>query len=283
MQLKLYLLFLMVTVVMITPLKAQNSESKLTGSLYADSKILFEENNLPSHTPLLPQIQNKKSPMLAGLFSLIIPGAGEFYAGDYLKAAIFIAVEAAVITTALVYDKKGDDQTEKFENYADQNWSVIRYAEWLVQYRDADRNKIIISNDESLPPWQRINWNELNLAEEGFSHKLPRYGEQQYYELIGKYPQYSSGWDDFTGGPVYHEISPKFTFYSGERGKANDYYSVASTAVIGIYINHFLSMLDAVWTTVNYNNSLAVNMRVEQIQVANKIELVPTLKFSYGF
>jgi hypothetical protein len=65
--------------------------------------------------------------------SLVIPGAGEFYAGSYWKAAAFVIVEAAVITTAIIYDNKGDDQTERFENYADENWSVVKYAEWLAQ------------------------------------------------------------------------------------------------------------------------------------------------------
>jgi hypothetical protein len=34
------------------------------------------------------------------------------------------------------------------------------------------------------------------------SHRLPPHGDQQYYEMIGKYHQYSPGWNDFTGGGV---------------------------------------------------------------------------------
>jgi hypothetical protein len=101
--------------------------------------------------------------------------------------------------------------------------------------------------------------------------------------LIGKYHHYSPGWNDYTGGDNTTLLSDNFKFYSHERGKANDFYSVASTAVIGIYINHFLSAIDAVWSTVNYNKSLAVKMRMEEVYLANKIELVPTLKFSYNF
>ena len=40
------------------------------------------------------------------------------------------------------------------------------------------------------------------------SHNLPPHGDQQYYELIGKYHQYSSGWNDFTDGrDKDHDIS----------------------------------------------------------------------------
>jgi len=122
----------------------------------------------------------------------------------------------------------------------------------------------------------------LNAAETG-SHKLPPHGEQQYYELIGKYHQYSSGWNDYTGGENNDQISPNFTFYSGMRGEANDFYSVASTAVIGIYVNHFLSALDAVWSTTQFNKDLAVKVRLENIQYANRVEYYPKIYFTYSF
>ena len=198
---------------------------------------------------------------------------------------MFVVIEAAVVTTAVIYDGKGDDKTTEFQNYADDyknpdhNWSVVKYAEWL---NDHGAN-ISINSDESLPPWKRVNWTELNNAETG-SHKLYAHGEQQYYEMIGKYHQFSPGWNDFPDNQVSLEpISQNFHYYAGLRGKANDYYNVAAKAVIGIYINHFLSAADAIWTTINYNKSLAVKVRVEKRQFANQIELVPTLKLSFGF
>ena len=119
--------FLILLVILILPVKAQTIE-KLSGNLFTDSKILFEESRFVQRssdsvesarsdrtefwrtglyeTPFgesLPQIslqsENKKSPFLAGLFSFVIPGSGEVYAGNYWKAAIFLVIEAAVITT----------------------------------------------------------------------------------------------------------------------------------------------------------------------------------------
>lgn len=274
-----YLVVVIFILTVFTPVKAQSSELNLTGNLYNDSKIIMERYNSESQPQISLQNGERKSPILAGFLSLGLPGAGEFYAGNYLKAAIFFVVEVAVITTAVIYDKKGDDQTKKFERYANENWSVVKYAEWLNENQNAS---IQINPNESLPHWQRVNWTELNANEHG-SHKLPPYGNQQYYELIGKYHQYSPGWNDFTGGQNNAQISPNFIFYSGERGKANDYYGVASTAVIVIYINHFLSALDAVWTASEFNKSLAVQMRVEQVQFANQIEMMPTVRLSFNF
>jgi hypothetical protein len=157
----------------------------------------------------------------------------------------------------------------------------VRYAEWL----NNQGANIQIDSDESLPPWRRVNWAALNEAErqvQGFSHTLPPYGDQQYYELIGKYFQFTSGWDDYSGGNISN-FTPHLLYYAHEHAKADDYYNVASKAVIGIYINHFLSVLDAVWSTVQYNKSLAVKMRMEQIQFANEVELIPTIKLSFSF
>jgi Family of unknown function (DUF5683) len=251
----------------------------LTGSLQYDSKILLSNYTALQTNSLADELPGQKSPVLSGVFSAIIPGAGQVYNEDWWIAGIFLAVEAALITTAITYENKGDEQTESFEQYADQNWSVVDYAEWLNTY---EQGNIQINPDESLPPWERVDWDELNAAETG-SHNLPPHGEQQYYELIGKYHQYSSGWNDFTGGSNKELISPNFTYYAGERGEANDYYNTSSTAVVGIYINHILSAAEAVWGANRFNNNLSVSLRVQNTNLADRNELVPTLFFKYSF
>jgi len=72
----------------------------------------------------------KKSVVLASGLSLAFPGAGEYYTQEYWKAGIFLAAEITGITFGLVYNGKGNDQTNFFQNYADKNWSAARYADW---------------------------------------------------------------------------------------------------------------------------------------------------------
>jgi hypothetical protein len=229
-------------------------------------------------------LPSKKSPVLSGVLSAIIPGAGQIYNEDYWVAAVFVAVEAALVTTAIVYENKGDEQTDYYESYADQYWSVVDYAEWLNTYNPETDPDIEIDYDTpGLQPWERIvSWSQLNEAETG-SHNLPPHGEQQYYEMIGKYHQYSSGWNDFAGGSNKELISPNFIYYSGERGQANDYYNTSSTAIVGIYINHLLAAAEAVWGANRFNDKLAINLRVEPYNFASGTELVPTLKFKFSF
>jgi hypothetical protein len=263
-------------------LAQKNSENKFTGNLKTDSEIALAGYNSFHQQIIPPQVENHKSPILAGLMSLVIPGLGEVYTKNYLKAAIFAAVEAAVITTAIIYDKKGDDQTDLFEDFADENWSVVKYAEWLNKHKGTN---ISINHDPNLPAWEQVNWQELNNAESQFSHKLPPHGAQQYYELIGKYSQYNHGWaDQMMDTPEYlNNLTPMFRNYSSMRGQANDFYSVASTAVIGIYINHFLSALDAVWSASLYNKNIGMKVRVQQNNFADRIEYMPTINLQFNF
>jgi hypothetical protein len=274
--------FLLLVITFVSPVYPQTSEMNLTGSLYADSKILFERNNVEALPELTFQKEDKKSPLLAGALSFVLPGAGEFYNGDYIRAGIFVAIEAAVITTAVIYNNKAIKQTESFQNFADKNWSVVKYAEYLNSQQTDQSKLVYINPDESLPPWERVNWTQLNAAEQAGNgtHMLAQHGTQQYYELIGKYHEYIPGWP---GGNDIVNPPQIMLDYSKMRGKANDLYNVSSKAVIGIYINHFLSVLDAVWVTVKHNKSLAVKMRMEQTYYADRTELVPTLKFSLSF
>ncbi len=266
----------------------KNLQTNVTGNLSYDTQTILREYHPVETVSLnLEQSSDKKSPVLAGLFSVLIPGSGELYAGEYWKAAIFGILEAGLITAAIVYNNKGDDKTNEFENYADNvsdnsGWSVVRYAQWINQYKDKN---IQINPDPNLKPWQRVSWEELNSVEreiQGFSHTLARHGEQQYYEMIGKYHQFSPGWWDFNGGSNNSEISPAFKYYSGLRGDANNFYNLSTAAVIGIYINHFLSGLDAVWSVVQFNKNLAVKVRMDSYQLTDKMELFPAVYLKYN-
>jgi Family of unknown function (DUF5683) len=284
------LLIILISIIFVGIVFGQSEIEKkveLTGSLYADSKIIMNDYSQLSGNPMADDMPSKKSPVLAGVLSAVIPGAGQIYNEDYWIAAAFVVVEAALVTTAVVYDNKGDDQTTYFQNYADDytnpdhHWSVVDYAQWLIDYHDGDPS-IIINTDETIPPWQRVDWVKLNAAEVG-SHHLPPHGDQQYYEQIGKYHQYSPGWNDFSGGSNKEIISPNFLYYSDQRGQANDYYNTASTAIVGIYINHLLAAGEAIWGANRFNDKLTVNIRVEPYNFASGTELVPTLKMKFSF
>jgi len=283
---KIILLFLILFSAFAFPQSEKNTSLMLTGNLKTDSKISlikFENEKLVTSSF---QMTDKKSPIKASLFSAILPGAGQLYNGDYILSAIFAVAEATVIAVAVIYNNKGNQKTDEFQNFADQHWNVKRYAQWTLdnlQHLNSSLNKNdypVFDNNGN------VIWSELNRLEtaigNGYSHNLPMHGEQQYYELIGKYPQYSSGWNDFQGND-YHNLSPNFLNYSDQRGEANDLYKVSTRAVAGIYINHILSALEAAWGASRFNKNLSMNMRIRQLNFANRTEFIPTMNFRYSF
>lgn len=271
--------------------RVESDELKLTGNLQYDSKLLHVAYQADELNKIDFNLQNKNSVLLSTVLSAAVPGAGQIYNGDFWKAAIFLGLEAGLITAAVLYSKKGDDKNAEFESYADQNWSVVKYAQWLITNRTAlglPEGDVTIDPNTNLKPWERVNWSELNHVESRFSHKLPKYGDQQYYELIGKYPQYNHGWADQLNDntPEYNaNLTPMFLGYAQMRGEANDFYNASTRFVVFVVINHILSAGEAAWSSAMFNKNLAINVRVspEIINTAMDVELIPKLNLSLRF
>ncbi len=268
-------------------------------ALNAQDKILTGDVGLD----IMPAIEKSRtvgdeiSPLKVGIMSALIPGSGQIYTKSYLKSALFISAEVVSWIVYFVYTKKGDEQTRKFERYADENWSVVDYADWMNRWMEkyvktGDPPLVRISPDASKKPWERVNWEELNRAERyisqisgGFSHTLPFYGEQQYYELIGKYHQYAPGWNDFDRNFLPENVAdlrptPKFLFYSAERGKANDFYTIAANSMFVVVANHVLSAMDASITAILHNKKLRTET---SLKYDFGVGLVAKIKLSVDF
>jgi hypothetical protein len=302
----------------LSALGGEKAKLHLTGNssvdFFSNPELLSARISISDTTPVewtTPSLEREKSPWLAGVLSLGVPGAGELYTKSYFKAAFFFAAEAASWIVAYSYNKKGDRQTDLFKAYANEHWSALRYALWTYNYRSDLSNGHILPGDtpsgvpydpvpdgefaDCGPPFECVSWNELHRLESdiaaadfnGYTHQLPAYGEQQYYELIGKYDQFSRGWDDAdqsapTGIPI-HSNSKRFYEYAQMRADANNFYDVAGTFVSVAVVNHIVSALDAFWSATRYNKVLhaEVKMRLQQTQFG--LMPVTQAKVSYTF
>ena len=284
---------LLITMVLYTVCILPQTNTNFTGSLSADSRLILNEYQDDAvKQSSFESPADKKSVLLAGVLSGIIPGAGEVYIGgttNYIKAGVFALIEAVSIYYSISYNQRGDAQTNFFQNFADQRWSVVRYAQWIND--NTSGVKVTINPNTALPAWQRVDWASLNAAEDaigaiGFTHKLPPHGEQQYYELIGKYPQYARGWEDDTqpdnlSNPDY--ITPEFHWYSEMRGDANNLYKVSARGTAILYVNHVLSILDAIWSSITFNKNIALNVSYDRVNLAFVEDWTPTLHLKYSF
>lgn len=233
----------------------------------------------------------EKSPYLGALFSGLIPGTGEVYSKQYIKGAVFFAIEVGLWIAYSSYESKGNDQTAAYENFADQNWNVYQYAEWLKTAGGG----FPLSGDIDLTASPDVLLVQINKCEDasGFSHRLPYYGEQQYYELIGKYQTFVAGWKDAnltylnqnqTNFRTYK--SDMFINYSVDRQEANSYYDKSSTALTLVIVNHILSAADAAWSVTMFNKELKVktglNMENKYSYFGEK-KLIPVANLNVTF
>lgn len=231
----------------------------------------------------------QKKPALAFGMSLILPGAGQFYNGNYWRTALYSGFEILGWTMAAIYNDKGDQEDAIFRKYADQHWDEVIY--WAKVYQLGRNNNGVIpdagqgwdinepSSPGTLPEWISRGFYDYymhnvvfqdNLRESEndvanyFTHSLPLTKTQQYYEMIGKYSsQFGNAWNDadFNKKYLYGAGSPNNKEYYEMRNLSNDYYDIAGNWLSAIMINHLVSGLDALWSAKSYNKSLSVSYR----------------------
>jgi hypothetical protein len=81
-------------------------------------------------------LKDYRSPKLAMLLSLCVPGLGQIYIGkrsNYIKAGAYVAVEAAIIGVSAYYFNRGDHKYNQAKDFANSNYSV---DDMLAYYND---------------------------------------------------------------------------------------------------------------------------------------------------
>lgn len=225
--------------------------------LNVKNKVLDDEFRTKDLNLYISDVDSSKlkSPVLGGVLSAVIPGAGQLYAKNYIKTGIFLAAEAGLWIVYAVFQGKGNTQTTDYQNYANGNWSMRRYAQWLKDQSFTGASGIDMGADD-VTLRSQINACE---SSSGFSHQLPPPGDQQYYEVIGKYQTYIAGWSSAVGQNInktnyetYHLT--QVSDYMDSRQKANDYYNKGTTTLMVVLLNHLVSAVDGVLSVSSYNN-----------------------------
>jgi hypothetical protein len=235
-------------------------------------------------------------PGYAFLASAVVPGLGQAANRQWWKTALFVTVEAAAIGLYIHNENRARSVERQFWRLADGNWSVVQYASWLVDYYNAQNPSNPFNPDNLLNPgyqghgipspafnndidWQVINLSALRQLERStlylttgnpFSHDLPDYGSQQYYELISKYWQYGPGWIDWN--PAIHDINlgnsgmPGLWLKHAQLEESfNDKYRFAGNMLTLLLMNHFVSAFDAFFTVRLRNHRMEASMSSEYL------------------
>ena len=64
-----------------------------------------------------------KSPAKAFLLSMAIPGLGQYYNGSRIKPVAFLGVEVTSWILNVKFNNEGDDITDEFQTFQQNNWS----------------------------------------------------------------------------------------------------------------------------------------------------------------
>lgn len=272
------------------------------------NELLITKNSFINSSSILDL--PKQNPGAAFLASAIVPGAGQAANSKWVRAGIYFTAEVVGLIYHLDRNAKARKQERAYESFTHQNWSVVAYAEWLVNYSQIhgiDNNWEILEAElagispdwgDTRNDWDEIPLNTLHTVEaatpfyfkdrvgSNFSHLLPAYGSQQYYELISKYYQFQPGWrdwyNDVTTSPTQNEgmyryfwngtDEPFSLFYEGRDRAAefNENYRVAGNILKLIVVNHVVSAFDAIFTVQLKNSRIETQtnlMRLEQFSV----------------
>lgn len=216
-----------------------------------------------------------KSPKKAFLYSLLVPGWGQKYAGSHIaKPIFFLATEVTSWAFYLKYHNDGNKKTDEFRAFADLYWIEGENAPDGHSYRDWLIDTIDVPYDTG----------------QGFIEKLPNGKNQQYYEMIGKYDQFRAGWDDYwTADSIQYNkgvSSPHRERYNVIRKNANDALTKANKFMIVALVNHVLSAFDAAISAHRHNQNKSgdnwLTVRAE-LKRYSATEEVPILKLAYKF
>lgn len=206
----------------------------------------------------------KKKSYLPVLYSLIVPGTGEIALGYPYRGVALVAMEALAWSGYYYYNQKGLDDREAYERFADQHWD---FGRWIQQHPATYEMVTFagytapVSFDE-FDAYGRTLWSQTIPAPwwPGYHTWHPKSTEKQnYYENIGKYDWFISGWDDWDPDP---NLSPRpmdtdlRTQYRGMRIESNDNLDTAEKFIFLSIGARVYSLIETYFLVRSYNDSV---------------------------
>lgn len=271
----------------------------------------------------------QKSTRKAFFLSLLLPGLGEFYVGSK-RGIAFLGVEAAAWWMYIHFTHKGKNLEDEFKRFADQHWRYsaeggdYSYYGWLrykiedkalssadsVAYRQLGEDLPKKYEDLAASPKYMETLGTKDIS--GVGESLPANKNQQYYEMIGKYPQFRYGWNDITtsyyidnqgkkqlynpalvdsmGNPKGNyslvPISPNQSHYMDMRYQSNKNLKRGISGVQLMIINRIVSAIDASRLAYHHNKGLESELSMVRVNVVSTYIIdheVPMLILSKKF
>lgn len=293
----------------VTTTAGAQTPSMTKGELH--SRLVYNLGD-EDHRPFAasPVEEKDRSIPLAFVMSAVLPGSGQAYNGSWVKTAGFVAAEIAIAAGYITSYNRGDQARDYYQQYAHQYWHPTKYGRWLNDFKDylTEINptrpidvpyvEIPTGIDFTRPAsWsaadeQRVRsfFEAMHQLESAvyhastgasFAHRIPFFGDQQYYELIGKYFHFAVGWEDYpewirngeflpTIDPElqdaegnYVNVSDRYWEYRDDHQRANDHFRRASWISTLFIVNHLVSAIDAAVFAKLHNDRIEARMTMQ--------------------
>ncbi|HMD68146.1 MAG TPA: DUF5683 domain-containing protein [Chitinivibrionales bacterium] len=143
-------------------------------------------------------LKEYRSPKLAMLMSLIVPGLGQAYVKSYVRAGLYILAEAAIIGTSVAYGNMANDRYNQAKAFANRNYSaskMVNYYDSLYTFILSNVTNQLYGGDHPDSDAQsRLN-DIYTDSLHGFVHdSLVK--SNQYYQTLDESNAYIQGWKD---------------------------------------------------------------------------------------
>jgi len=203
------------------------------------------------------KIRTLSAPLGIGL-SAALPGAGQLYAGNKGMAALYLSLEAAFITGNIYFTTRGHQKVGEYEAYADLNWDVERWLENYNPLYDASTHSAVVYVDNRAYSPHILSgtsgYNAMMADIDDGYQSITIMKDYHFYENIGKYEQFKSGWNDWSAGGeepgnpdegIYPKYSENQYLYAGMRRTANQILKAGGYFGTAVFLNHIVSAIDA--------------------------------------
>ncbi|HKW14516.1 MAG TPA: hypothetical protein VJS69_08525 [Candidatus Krumholzibacteria bacterium] len=146
------------------------------------------------------------------LYSTLIPGLGELTMGYEKRGIALMAAEVVAWTGYYKNHSDGMQERTDYEHYADLHWAESR---WIDNFPNLCNNPQTVQDIEECGQASSGSG-----AWPGYIPYIPKdVDKQHYYENLGKYDWYISGWDDWdpNANPYAHQTDNRTTYRSMRR------------------------------------------------------------------
>ena len=230
-------------------------------------------------------------PIKYPLSSLLLPGLGQYQLykktnilNQKYRSFVFLGIEIISLGAHFNFRNKHNQQKNMYKDFADDKWDFIDWINGYDDFQGTDYEYI----------WQDDQGNYTQIGESShyvqfyFDDELIRttdsdfsnfyatilndyqngvdkediynqyniriIKDQHFYENIGKYNEFFSGWEDGNVDNIIEDtteqsyniaLSPQKNKYIDSYKKAESFSDISEVALTAIYFNHFISMLDA--------------------------------------